>query len=283
MLATSAAPPMPSARMTRPTVPPSAGESAVASWPIVRSGPAPWRRAAATTSTAAMTICVTIAPATTSSRTIRRFRDGQPLLHDRALLVEDHPRHHDGADVRRDEREVAVVAQRLRRDEASCDRGQVRVRHRRRDHEGELERAEHEPDDLDAPVAAGDDERDERRGRDRHRRRPRHAEQLADAGEPGELGDEGAHDGDDERADRDRRPRAAEVLPDQLREALPGRDRQPRRELQHDDQHGHEGELDEQQPVAPGGARLGRRDDAAGVRVREHHHQARARARRGRR
>ena len=146
-----------------------------------------------------------------------------------------------------------MIPERLRRDEASGDGADVGVGEHRRDDEDELERAEHEPDDLDAPVAAGDHERHERRGGDRDRRRRRHAEQLADAGEAGELGDESAEDGDDERADGNPCPCAAEVLADQLREPLAGRDRKPRRELQDDDQHRHEGELDEQEPVAPGG------------------------------
>ena len=98
--------------------------------------------------------------------------------------------------------------------------------------------------------------------------------QLADAGDAGEFGDERAHGRNDEAGDRDPGPEAAEAFRDQLAMAAAGEYGQADRQLLDDVEDGHQHELQQEEPVAPGHARLPGGDDAADVGIGEHDDEA---------
>src|SRR5271166_1525921 len=138
----------------------------------------------------------------------------------------------------------------------------------------ELERADGDRDALDRHVAVHERHRHERRHDERQRKRGRDADEVADAGEAREFGQERAEAGDDQRRDREPRPAAAKLLLDQFRVSLAGHGAKADGQLLHEVENGDQNELQQQEAIAPLGAALRRRDHAAGVGVGQHHHNA---------
>ena len=201
----------------------------------------------------------------------------QPFIGDRRLLVEDHPRHHHGADIRRRQIEIVLVGIRdVERLPASM-RGGIGMRGEGDEEERQLEQPDRDRRPLHPAVGAGDHhgqqgERGDRQGGD-----ARQAVQLAHAGHAGELGQQRADRGDAQAGGGHPAPERAERVADQLAVAAAGEDAQPDGQFLHHVEDRDQHELQQQQPVAPLHAALPGGDHAADVGVGQHHHQARAR------
>jgi len=140
--------------------------------------------------------------------------------------------------------------------------------------ERELEQPEGDRDPLDRMVGTGPHHQDDAGDGDGDRGNHRHAEQLGQSGDAAELGQQRADAGHAQCADREPGPAAAEGLADQFAVPLLGRQAEAHRQFLHHEQDRDQHQLQHQQLVAPLGAALGGRDDAAGVGVGEHDHQA---------
>lgn len=109
-----------------------------------------------------------------------------------------------------------------------------------------------------------------RRHDQRQRDGRRHADKIADAGQSGEFGEKRSKTGDEEGRDGQPRPAPAEVTLDQFRMASAGHGAKTNRQFLHDIEDGDQDELQEEEAIAPLGAALGSRDDAARVGVGQH-------------
>ena len=144
------------------------------------------------------------------------------------------------------------------------------------DEEHEFEQADDQRCSLDPLVGpAGHDDEQRRRGEGQGEAAGQ-AEQFADAGDAGELGDQGAYDGASQPQSRKPRPAKAEPHPDQFAIAAAGVNAEPHGQfldhVQHRDQQQHQ----RQQAIAPLRAALGGGDDVARVSVGQHDQEARS-------
>ena len=230
-------------------------------------------------------------PTITSQRDALYCRAVIALLHDRRLQVELHPRR----DRRADQPDHHVAGSRncgCRRLRAADRRERGRLPVGMRQHArrrcSRRRTADADQEDLfDAVVGALDHEHpDDRRG-ERHDDVARDAEQLEAARDAGELRHHVAEVGDDQRQHQEERDPEAELLANQIAQALAGDRAHARRHLLHDDQRDRGRNHRPQQRVAElrAGHRVG--PDAAGVVVdvrgdepgtddREEQHDARA-------
>ena len=163
--------------------------------------------AAQAISTAAMTSWVTTAPTAVSQRAAVIVLRPQPLIGDRGLLVEDHPRHDHGADIGRRQIEIVLVG--IGNVEADPASNACRVRMRRPgdEEERQLEQPDGDRRPLDPAIRAGEHHGQQRDRGDRQRGDARQAVQLAHAGDAGEFGQQRADRGDAQAGRRTPSPR----------------------------------------------------------------------------
>src|SRR5271163_1614795 len=168
MAATIPAPRTPAPKTALPTAAPRNGVNACAMSPTVSSEASGIRCpivAAQATRIAAMTSWVMIAPIPVSKRSGEVFGT-KSLIGNRRLLVKDHPRHDDCADIRRDQIGVGLVSERDV-DAAGDERVHVRVCRPGDEEEGEFEEPDHDRRPFYPPVRSGEHNREERRSGDR--------------------------------------------------------------------------------------------------------------------
>nr|WP_297344479.1 hypothetical protein [Amnibacterium sp.] len=150
----------------------------------------------------------------------------------------------------------------------------LRPRQHHRDEERELAEPHEDADPLRPAVAPEQRDGEQQHGRDGDREPPRDPEQLPDARDAGELGEERPDRRQQQGAGRQVAPATPELLADEQPVTLAGHDAEAHRDLLHHEQDRDEQQLRQQHRVAPRRPGLGRRDEAPGVRVREHHDQA---------
>ena len=107
---------------------------------------------------------------------------------------------------------------------------------------------------------------------DRQRDIPRQSIQLAHAGHAGEFRQQRPDRRDPQSDRRHPGPNRPERVADQLTVATAGEDRQTDRQFLHHIKNWHQGQLQQQQPIAPLHAALPGRDNATDVGVGQHHH-----------
>jgi hypothetical protein len=138
----------------------------------------------------------------------------EPLVDHRSLLVEDHPRHDRRADVRRQEQYVGAVVQ-GDADEPVGDPEQAWVREDHGWDEDQLGEPERDTDAFRAPVAPGEGDPDEEGGGNRHHEGLGDTEEVLDACDPGELGQQRANPRGEEGQRREQPPPTAEACTDE--------------------------------------------------------------------
>ena len=188
------------------------------------------------------------------------------LLDHARLQVELHPRRDRRADEGDEHPHVSGVEGNARRDDGVAQHGlPVRMRQVRRDRVHEVEDARHEKDALDQPVGPAHDEEPDPHRHDRDRDPLRHAEELHARRDARELGDRVAVVRGEQRQHQVEGQLDAEVLPDQVGQALARHGAHARRHLLHDDQRDRDRDQRPEQARAElrPRQRIGR--DAAGV------------------
>ncbi len=141
----------------------------------------------------------------------RQMLGTQLLIGHRRLLVEDHPRHDHRADIGGDEIHVVLVGEGNSHRLGGHGR-QVRMGDPGDAEEGEFEQTHGDGRSLDPAIGAGHHDQEQGAGGQGQGDVTRQAIKLADAGDAGELGQQGAAGGDRQPCHRHPRPGSAEGL-----------------------------------------------------------------------
>ena len=110
--------------------------------------------------------------------------------------------------------------------------------------------------------------------RDRQRNDARQSVQFANAGDPGEFGEQRPQRGDGEAGDGQPGPERPERRADQFAVATAGEDAETDGEFLHDVEDRYQQELQAKEPVAPLHAGLAGGDDGPDIAVGQHDHEA---------